>query len=55
VGTSTNGAGAFGGSINIQTATRRDTGYAELDNTLGSYNTMKNTVSLGTGLLEWAF
>ncbi|MBB3971064.1 TonB-dependent receptor [Mucilaginibacter phyllosphaerae] len=51
VGTSTNGAGAFGGSINIQTATRRDTGYADLNNTIGSYGTVKNTVSLGTGLM----
>jgi iron complex outermembrane receptor protein len=55
VGTSTNGAGAFGGSINIQTATRRDTGYAEVGTTVGSYNTMKNTVSLGTGLLGGHF
>ncbi|MEO8887026.1 MAG: TonB-dependent receptor [Mucilaginibacter sp.] len=51
VGTSTNGAGAFGASINIQTTTRRDTAYAELNNTAGSYNTYKNTVSVGTGLL----
>ncbi|MBB5397315.1 TonB-dependent receptor [Mucilaginibacter sp. AK015] len=55
VGTSTNGAGAFGGSINIQTATRRDTGYADIGTTVGSYNTMKNTVSLGTGLLGGHF
>ena len=55
VGTSTNGAGAFGGSINIQTATRRDTGYAEINTTAGSYNTLKNTVSMGTGLLGGHF
>jgi iron complex outermembrane receptor protein len=55
VGTSTNGAGAFGGSINIQTATRRDTGYAEIGTTAGSYGTVKNTVSLGTGLLGGHF
>lgn len=55
VGTSTNGAGAFGGSINIQTATRRDTGYAEINTTAGSYNTLKNTVSMGTGLLDGHF
>ncbi|WP_238395304.1 TonB-dependent receptor [Mucilaginibacter sp. 14171R-50] len=55
VGTSTNGAGAFGGSINIQTATRRDTGYTDIGTTVGSYNTMKNTVSLGTGLLGGHF
>jgi len=51
VGTSTNGAGAFGASINIQTTTRQDTAYAQLDNTVGSYGTVKNTVSLGSGLL----
>jgi iron complex outermembrane receptor protein len=55
VGTSTNGAGAFGGSINIQTATRRDTGFAEINTTAGSYNTIKNTVSMGTGLLGGHF
>ena len=55
VGTSTNGAGAFGGSINIQTATRRDTAYAELNNSAGSYNTVKNTVNIGTGLLGGHF
>ncbi|WP_454804143.1 TonB-dependent receptor [Mucilaginibacter phyllosphaerae] len=55
VGTSTNGAGAFGGSINIQTATRRDTGYAEINTTAGSYNTLKNTISMGTGLLGGHF
>jgi iron complex outermembrane receptor protein len=51
VGTSTNGAGAFGASINIQTTTRRDTAYAELNNSAGSYGTVKNTVGFGTGLL----
>jgi iron complex outermembrane receptor protein len=55
VGTSTNGAGAFGASINIQTTTRRDTGYAEINNTFGSYNTLKNTVSLGSGLVGGKF
>ena len=51
VGTSTNGAGAFGASINIQTTTRRDTAYAELNNSAGSYGTIKNTVGFGSGLL----
>jgi iron complex outermembrane receptor protein len=55
VGTSTNGAGAFGASINIQTTTRHDTAYAELNNSAGSYGTVKNTVSLGTGLLGGHF
>lgn len=55
VGTSTNGAGAFGASINIQTTTRRDTAYAELNNSAGSYGTIKNTVNLGTGLVGGHF
>lgn len=55
VGTSTNGAGAFGGSLNIQTTTRRDSAYAELNNTVGSYSTVKNTVSAGTGLINNKF
>ncbi len=55
VGTSTNGAGAFGASINIQTTTRRDTGYVELNNSAGSYGTVKNTVNIGTGLLDNKF
>jgi len=55
VGTSTNGAGAFGASINIQTTTRRDSAYAELNNSAGSYGTIKNTVNVGTGLIDGKF
>lgn len=55
VGTSTNGAGAFGASINIQTTTRHDTAYAELNNSAGSYGTIRNTVNVGTGLLGGHF
>ncbi|MFD0795522.1 TonB-dependent receptor [Mucilaginibacter litoreus] len=55
VGTSTNGAGAFGGSINIQTTTRRDTAYTDISSSAGSYNTFKNTINLGTGLLGGKF
>jgi iron complex outermembrane receptor protein len=55
VGTSTNGAGAFGASINMQTTTRRDTAYAELNNSAGSFGTVKNTVNLGTGLIDGKF
>lgn len=55
VGTSTNGAGAFGGSLNIQTTTRRDSAYAEVNNTFGSYDTWKNTVNIGTGLINGKF
>ncbi|OYT16288.1 MAG: TonB-dependent receptor, partial [Bacteroidetes bacterium 4572_77] len=52
VGTSTNGAGAFGASINLQTATLNAEPYAKYDCRIGSYNTSKNTLSFGTGLLK---
>lgn len=57
VGTSTNGAGAFGGSLNIQTTTASANPYAEINNTYGSFNTLKNTVKVGTGLInsKWSF
>ncbi len=55
VGTSTNGAGAFGASINMQTTTRHDTAYTQLDNTFGSFSTVKNTISVGTGLVGGKF
>jgi len=55
VGTSTNGAGAFGASINIQTTARIDTAYAELNNSAGSYGSVKNSINLGTGLLDNKF
>jgi iron complex outermembrane receptor protein len=55
VGTSTNGAGAFGASINIQTTRRIDTAYVELNNSVGSYGTLKNTINMGSGLLGGKF
>ena len=55
VGTSTNGAASFGASINIQTNSRQDSAYAELNNSAGSYGTVKNTVNIGTGLLNGHF
>ncbi|WP_320017962.1 TonB-dependent receptor [Labilibaculum manganireducens] len=50
VGTSTNGAGAFGASINMQTQNVNAQPYAEISSSAGSFNTFKNTVKLGTGL-----
>jgi len=52
VGTSTNGAGAFGASINMQSKLLNDEAYAKYDGRFGSFNTLKNTVSFGTGLLK---
>lgn len=51
VGTSSNGAGAFGGSINLSTNELNEKAYAEVNNSFGSFNTWKNTVKFGTGLL----
>ncbi len=57
VGLSTHGAGAFGATINLQSTTLRDETYAEINSSAGSFNTLKNTVSFGTGLINdnWAF
>ncbi len=52
IGTSTNGAGAFGASLNIQTGALESKPYAELNNSFGTYNTIKNTVKAGTGLIQ---
>lgn len=52
IGTSTNGGGAFGGSINIQSDGLEQNSYAELNNTFGSYNTWKNTFKVGSGLIN---
>lgn len=55
VGTSTNGAGAFGGSLNIETAKLNPKGYAEYNTSYGSFNTLKNTVNVGSGLINDKF
>ena len=56
VGTSTNGAAAFGASINIQTNQFNADPYAQINSSAGSYNTFKNTLKFGTGLIKgrWA-
>ena len=55
VGTSTNGAGAFGATINMQTSVLNEDPYAEIASSAGSFSTFKNTVSFGTGLLKKHF
>jgi iron complex outermembrane recepter protein len=50
VGNSTNGAGAFGASINLQTNTRNDLPYADVINSIGSFGTHRHTLGIGTGL-----
>ncbi len=49
VGTSTNGSGAFGASINILTDAISEKANAEISNTFGSYNTRKHNVKFSTG------
>ena len=55
VGTSSNGASAFGASINVQTNSLHKEPYSVVDNSYGSFNTWRNTVKAGTGLLNNKF
>ncbi len=57
VGTSTNGAAAFGASINLNTTKLNKDAYAEANVTAGSFNTLKTNLLFGTGLLNerWTF
>ncbi len=50
VGTSTNGAGAFGASLNMQTKSFNEKANAEVSNSVGSFATRKHTIAFGTGL-----
>ncbi|RYE26423.1 MAG: TonB-dependent receptor, partial [Sphingobacteriales bacterium] len=52
VGTSTNGAGAFGATMSISNLQQFEEAGAEIDNTYGSFNTHKHTIKAGTGLLK---
>ena len=55
VGTSTNGAAAFGATINLQTTTLNKEPFTEYSSTVGSFGTMKNSVGVGTGLIKGKF
>ncbi len=57
VGTSTNGAGAFGASVNLQTSSNRVDPFAEVNTGFGSFNTRKANIMLGSGLMKngWQF
>jgi iron complex outermembrane receptor protein len=52
VGTSTNGSGAFGASINVLTDAVSKEATGEISNSFGSFNTRKHTVKFSTGLLN---
>ncbi len=52
VGTSTNGSGAFGASLNMLTDSYSEKAFGEISNSFGSFNTKKHTVKFSTGLLN---
>lgn len=55
VGTSTNGSGAFGASLNMLTDNATPESFASIANSVGSFNSRKHTVKFGTGWLNDRF
>nr|WP_235935395.1 TonB-dependent receptor [Flavobacterium ichthyis] len=55
VGTSTNGAGAFGASLNLLTDVFSHEANGEIANSFGSFNSRKHTVKFSTGLMNNKF
>jgi iron complex outermembrane recepter protein len=54
-GTSANGGAAFGATINMQTLKLNTEPYGSVQSSAGSFNTLKNTISAGTGLIDKKF
>ena len=54
-GTSSNGAGAFGATISIQTKSPENEPFASVSTSFGSFNTTRNMIAAGTGLLAERF
>ena len=52
VGSSTNGAGAFGASLNILTDATSQEAYGHISSSYGSFNTLRNNIKFSTGLLN---
>jgi len=52
VGTSTNGSGAFGASLNLLTDAISENPFGEISSSIGSYNTSKNTIKFSTGKIN---
>lgn len=52
VGTSTNGSGAFGASLNLLTDAVSDKAFGELSTSFGSFNTQKYSIKFSTGLIN---
>lgn len=55
VGTSSNGAGAFGATLNINTAKVHQDAYGSINTSIGSYHTFKRNVTFGTGVINDRF
>ncbi len=55
VGTSTNGAGAFGASINLNTSKVHQEAYGQISSSVGSFNTLKYNTQFGSGLINDKF
>ncbi len=55
VGTSTNGSGAFGASLNLLTDSYAQKSNGEISNSFGSFNTRKHTVKFSSGLINDKF
>ncbi|MBL7807610.1 MAG: TonB-dependent receptor plug domain-containing protein [Saprospiraceae bacterium] len=52
VGTSTNGAGAFGATINLDLSKVESDRFARINQTVGSFGTRRQSIHLGTGLFS---
>lgn len=52
VGTSTNGAGAFGASLNLLTDVVSEEAYAQISSSAGSFGTLRNNLKFSTGLMN---
>ncbi|WP_243396876.1 TonB-dependent receptor [Flagellimonas pacifica] len=52
VGTSTNGAGAFGASLNLLTDAFSEQAYGRISSSIGSFNTLRNNMKFSTGLMN---
>ena len=52
VGTSTNGSGAFGASLNILTDATSSEAFGHISSSFGSFNTLRNNIKFSTGLLN---
>jgi iron complex outermembrane recepter protein len=55
IGFSTNGAGAFGATVNVKTNSISDRPYGQIDGSFGSFNTRKITAKFGSGLIKNRF